>query len=97
MVKSYESKLAADAQQNIMDRKAELLDQELDKFLNGINTSKYRTKTDTWMGLQALRVQFRETPWVQNILFRLSMVSGVYLIYRIPKSFLRQQHTCNHY
>ena len=50
MVKSYESKLAADAQQNIMDRKAELLDQELDKFLNGINTSKRPIKKDTWLG-----------------------------------------------
>ncbi len=43
--------MAADAQQNIMDRKAELLDQELDKFINGINTSKHRAKTNTWMAI----------------------------------------------
>ena len=43
--------MAADAQQNVMDRKAELLDQELDKFINGINTSKYRTKSNTWMSI----------------------------------------------
>ena len=51
MVKSYESKLAADADQEILDRKAVLLDQELEKFINGINTSKRPIKTDTWMGL----------------------------------------------
>ena len=34
----------------ILDRKTELLDQELDKFLNGINTSKRPIKTDTWLG-----------------------------------------------
>ncbi len=34
----------------ILDRKTELLDQELDKFLNDINTSKRPIKTDTWLG-----------------------------------------------
>ena len=51
MVKSYESKLAANADQEILDRKAVLLDQELGKFINGINTSKRPIKTDSWMGL----------------------------------------------
>ena len=41
--------MAANADQEILDRKTQLLDQELDKFMNGINTSKYRPKSTTWM------------------------------------------------
>ena len=43
--------MAANADEQIRDRQAHLLDQELDKFINGLNTSNYRSKTDTWMGL----------------------------------------------
>ena len=43
--------MAANADQEIKDRRAELLDQELDKFINGINTSKHRSKPDTWMAI----------------------------------------------
>ena len=43
--------MAANADEQIRDRQAHLLDQELDKFINGINTSKYCSKTDTWTGL----------------------------------------------
>ena len=44
-------KIIANADQEILDRREQILDEELDKFLNGINTSNYRSKTDTWMGL----------------------------------------------
>ena len=43
--------MAANADEQIRDRQAHLLDQELDKFINGLNTSNYRSKTDSWMGL----------------------------------------------
>ena len=42
--------MSAVADQEIIDRREQLLDQELDKFLNGINTSKRPIKTDTWLG-----------------------------------------------
>ena len=41
------------------------IDEELDKFLNGINTSNYPSKTDSWMGsiqgdhIYYLKVNFR--------------------------------------
>ena len=38
--------MSAVADQEILDRKAELLDRELDKFLNCINTSKRPIKTE---------------------------------------------------
>jgi hypothetical protein len=41
--------MAADADQEIRERKAELLDQELDKFLNGINTLSVSSRSTTWM------------------------------------------------
>jgi hypothetical protein len=41
--------MAADADQEIRERKAELLDQELDKFLNGINTLSVPSRSTTWM------------------------------------------------
>ena len=40
--------MSAVADQEILDRKAELLDRELDKFLNGINTSKNRPQPTTY-------------------------------------------------
>ena len=40
--------MSAVADQEILDRKAELLDRELDKFLNGINTSKNRLHPTTY-------------------------------------------------
>ena len=43
--------MAANADLEMKDRKSHLLDQELDKFINGINTSKIRPKTDTWISL----------------------------------------------
>ena len=43
--------MAANADQEIQDRRAELLDQELDKFMSGIKTSKHCAKTDTWMSI----------------------------------------------
>ena len=39
------------ADQEILDRREQLLDEELDKFINGINTSKYRPKSSTWMSI----------------------------------------------
>ena len=50
-VQYWVEQMAANADQEILDRKTQLLDQELDKFINGINTSKIRPKTDTWMSL----------------------------------------------
>ena len=43
--------MVSNAKQEILDIREQMLDEELDKFLNGINTSNYRSKTDTWMGL----------------------------------------------
>ena len=43
--------MEANAEQEILDRREQILDEELDRFLEGINTSNYRSKTDTWMGL----------------------------------------------
>ena len=37
--------------QEIIDRREQLLDEELNKFVNGINTSNKSVKTITWMGL----------------------------------------------
>ena len=50
-VQYWVEQMAANADQEILDRKTQLLDQELDKFINGINTSKIRPKTDTWMSI----------------------------------------------
>ena len=41
--------MAANADQEIIDRREQLLDEELDKFINGINTSNVRPKSTTWM------------------------------------------------
>ena len=43
--------MSAVADQEIIDRREQLLDEELDKFINGINTSKYRPKSNTWMSI----------------------------------------------
>ena len=43
--------MAANADQEIIDRREQLLDEELDKFVNGINTSKYKPKSNTWMSI----------------------------------------------
>ena len=43
--------MVSNAKQEILDIREQMLDEEQDKFLNGINTSNYRSKTDTWMGL----------------------------------------------
>ena len=43
--------MVSNAKQEILDIREQMLDEELDKFLNGINTSNYRSKTITWMGL----------------------------------------------
>ena len=43
--------MAANADQEILDRREQILDEELDRFLEGINTSNYLSKTHTWMGL----------------------------------------------
>ena len=43
--------MVSNAKQEILDIREQMLDEELDKFLNGINTSNYRSKTNTWMGL----------------------------------------------
>ena len=43
--------MVSNAKQEILDIREQMLDEELDKFINGINTSNYRSKTDTWMGL----------------------------------------------
>jgi len=53
--------MEANADQEILVRKKQLLDKELDKFLNGINTSNYRSKTDTWMGFYALKLPYSST------------------------------------
>ena len=41
--------MAANADQEIIDRRVHSLDDELDKFINGINTSNVRPKSTTWM------------------------------------------------
>ena len=43
--------MVANADQEILDRREQILDEELDRFLEGINTSNKLLKTDTWMGL----------------------------------------------
>ena len=43
--------MVANADQEILDRREQILDEELDRFLEGINTSNKRVKTDTCMGL----------------------------------------------
>ena len=43
--------MVSNAKQEILDIREQMLDEELDKFLNGINTSNYRSKTNTCMGL----------------------------------------------
>ena len=43
--------MEANAEQEILDRREQILDEELDRFLEGINTSNKRVTTDTWMGL----------------------------------------------
>ena len=43
--------MSAVADQEIIDRREQLLDEELDKFINGINTSKYKAKSNTWMSI----------------------------------------------
>ncbi len=43
--------MSAVADQEIIDRREHLLDEEFDKFINGINTSKYRPKSTTWMSI----------------------------------------------
>ena len=43
--------MVSNAKQEILDIREQMLDEELDKFLNGINTSNYRSKTNTWMVL----------------------------------------------
>ena len=43
--------MEANAEHEILDRREQILDEELDRFLEGINTSNKRVKTDTWIGL----------------------------------------------
>ena len=43
--------MVANADQEILDRREQILDEELDRFLEGINTSNKHLKTDTCMGL----------------------------------------------
>ena len=50
--------MEANAEQEILVRKKQLLDEELDKFLNGINTSNYRSQTETWLLLQGLKLPY---------------------------------------
>ena len=50
-VNYWTEQMAANADQEILDRNAELLDKEIDRFMNGINTSKYKPKPSTWMSI----------------------------------------------
>tara|TARA_A100001035_G_scaffold238843_1_gene203622 strand:+ start:138 stop:1808 length:1671 start_codon:yes stop_codon:yes gene_type:complete len=50
-VQYWVDQMSAVADQEIIDRRSQLLDEELDKFINGINTSKYRPKSNTWMSI----------------------------------------------
>ena len=43
--------MEANSEQEILDRREQILDEELDRFLEGINTSKYRPKSSTWMSI----------------------------------------------
>ena len=43
--------MEANAEHEIIDRREQILDEELDRFLEGKNTSNKRVKTYTWMGL----------------------------------------------
>ena len=37
-----EEQMVSNAEQEILDRREQLLDEELDRFVNGLNTSNYR-------------------------------------------------------
>ena len=50
-VQYWVDQMSAVADQEIYDRRTQLLDEELDKFVNGINTSKYKPKSNTWMSI----------------------------------------------
>ena len=43
--------MVSNAEQEILDRREQILDEKLNRFLGGINASNYLSKTDTWMGL----------------------------------------------
>ena len=53
--------MEANAEQEILVRREQLQDEELDKFLNGINTSNYRSQTENWLQLQALKLPYSST------------------------------------
>jgi len=48
-VKYWVDQMAADADREINDKKTQLLFDELDKFVNGFNTSLSNRKSLTWM------------------------------------------------
>ena len=49
VLESRTNQMAANADEEIIDRREQLLDEELDKFINDINTSNVRPKSTTWM------------------------------------------------
>ena len=53
--------MAANADQEILDRREQLLDEKLDNFINEINTSNKHLKTNTWMVLYALKLPYSST------------------------------------
>ena len=75
--------MAANADQEIIDRREQLLDEELDKFVNGINTSKYKPKSNTWMS-----IWFESTP--------IEIWGIIYTIYRSASEYLRILKTIAH-
>ena len=48
-VSYWVEQMAADADREILDRKQELMEKELDKFVNGFNVSKYAGKSLNWI------------------------------------------------
>ena len=47
----HTTQIAANADQEIIDRRKQFLDEKLDKLINGINTINYRPKPNTWMSI----------------------------------------------
>ena len=69
--------MAANADQEILDRREQILDEELDRFLEGINTSNNRLKTDTWMVIGS------------KVTLKIPPPRIIYTIYRSASVFFR--------
>ena len=61
MLRVNEVQMSTNTDEEILDRREQLLDEKLDNFINGINTSNKHLKTNTWMGLYALKLPYSNT------------------------------------